>query len=293
MSDHAGSSEHGGYRPMVGFMIVGAQRCGTTALARCLSRHPQIEMSSRKEMHLFDRTDYCTSWTPQQIDAVYRTAFTKDDRALIRGEATPIYLFFPEIARELSRYNPNLKLIVLLRDPVERAISGYYLEKNRGLETKPLWLSLLLEPFRLWRCPDARAPRSFTRLYAYRRRGLYSYQLRNLLRFFHPRQVLIVRTCHLSDHHPAVMRRVFAFLGVNEQVRIGPERLNHADRSGRTHQVVSWSLRLLYMAEFARMRTLIRRNPDLNDTDARSSISGSSAQATTRTNQPSEARHLR
>ena len=104
---------------------------------------------------------------------------TRRDDGTLRG-ATPIYLFLPAVAGELKRYNPGLKLIVLLRDPVERAISHFYMEKNRDKEHLPLWLALLAEPFRLRRREDASHVDSHLRRHAYRRRGLYSLQLRNL-----------------------------------------------------------------------------------------------------------------
>ena len=253
----------GGYRPMLGFMIAGAQRCGTSALAQFLSRHPEVAMASPKEAHLFDRPDYSSDWTPECIDARYRRAFEEGGAARIRGEATPVYLFFPEIARELKRYNPGLKVIVILRDPVERAISSYYFQKHRGLERRPLWLALLLEPLRVRRSHNPRASRSLTRVCTYRRRGLYSRQLRNLLRHFGREQVLILRTRDLAERHDTVLRRVFAFLGVGEEARIAPEIVNRADRGGRTHRAVSFLLRLSYLAEFARMRALARFHPDL------------------------------
>ena len=256
-------SESEAYRPLLDFMIVGAQRCGTSALAQFLSRHPDIAMSSPKEVHLFDEPGYSTDWTQEEIDARYRRAFNGDGGARVRGEATPIYLFFPEIAGELKRYNPGLKVIVILRDPVERAISGYYLEKNRGREPRPLWLALLLEPLRVRRAHHPRAAGSLTRVCTYRLRGLYSRQLRNLFRHFDREQVLILRTRDLERHHDAALRRAFAFLGVDEAVRIEPERANHADRGGRRHRVVSWLLRLSYLAEFARMRALARSHPEL------------------------------
>ena len=119
------------YRPRLGFMIVGAQKCGTTALARFLSRHPEIGMADPKEAHLFDAPDYSGGWSPKEIDARYRPSFEHCPAATVRGEATPIYMLLPEVARELHRYNPELKLIVLLRDPVERAISHYYMERGQ------------------------------------------------------------------------------------------------------------------------------------------------------------------
>ena len=167
------------------------------------------------------------------------------------------------LARELARYHPGLKLIVLLRDPAERAISSYYYQKNRGRERRPLWLALLLEPLRLRRPHDPRAFGSITRVCAYRRRGLYSRQLRNLYRHFDREQVLVLRTRDLEERHDAALRRVFTFLGVDEAVRIEPERANQADRGGRRHRLVSWLLRLTYLPEFARMRALARSCPDL------------------------------
>ncbi len=266
-------TEPGDGRPLLGFMIIGAQRCGTTALSRFLSRHSEIGMSNPKEVHLFDRSYYSPDWTVEQIDTRYRHCFEERAGVRICGEATPIYLFFPEIARELKRYNPELKLIVLLRDPVERAISSYYLEKNRGREPRPLWRALLMEPLRMRRCRDPLAFGSLTRVCSYRRRGLYSLQLRNLYRSFDREQVLIVRTRDLSERHDATLRRIFAFLGVSEEVRIAPEIAGHADRGGRTHRVVSWLLRLSYLPEFVRLRAMARSNPGLAEGEGQPPVS--------------------
>ena len=245
------------YQPRLGFMIVGAQKCGTTALAHFLSQHPEIGMASPKEVHLFDAPSYSADWTSEQIDKRYRSRFAHCTGARILGEATPSYMFVPEIVRDLQRYNPDLKVIVLLRDPVERAISHYYMEKGRGRERRPLWLALLREPFRLRRCRNRRVQGSVTLRCSYRSRGLYSLQLRNLYRFFDRTRVLIIRTRDLQQHHDSVLRRVFEFLGVSEHVRIAPEIVFKGERGGETHRAVSWLLRLTYLAEFARLRALL------------------------------------
>lgn len=238
-------------------MVVGVQKGGTKALYQFLRQHPEIGMSSRKEVHLFDAPDYSPDWTPEQIDERYRPFFEHCSDARIRGEATPIYLFFPEIARELARYNPELKLIVLLRDPVERAISHYYMEWNRDWERRPLWQALLLEPFRLRRCEDPRAHRSAKRVGSYRARGLYSLQLRNLYRFFDRDRALVLRSRDLRDDHDDTLRRVFAFLDVSEEITIPPGAYNEGERGGRRHRFVSWLLRLSYLRDRARMRALL------------------------------------
>ena len=245
------------YRPKLGFMIVGAQKCGTTALAHFLSRHPEIGMASPKEVHLFDSPDYSTAWTAREIDERYRPWFSHCAGEAIRGEATPIYMFLPGIAPELERYNPDLKLIVLLHDPVERAISHYYMEKGRNQEHCALWLALLSEPLRLRRCRNPLAHGSAMRLWSYRRRGLYSVQLRNLFRYFERDRVLVVRTRDLLQRHDTVLARVFAFLDVSEHVRIEPEILFRGGRGGRKHRVVSSLLGLSYQAERARSNALL------------------------------------
>ena len=126
---------------------------------------------------------------------------------------------------------------------------------------------------RIRRCRDPLAFGSLTRVCSYRRRGLYSLQLRNLYRSFDREQVLLVRSRDLSRHHDAVLRRVFAFLGVSEEVQISPEFVNSAERAGRTHRVVSWLLWLSYLPEFFRMRTMVRSNPDPAEGEGRPSVS--------------------
>ena len=241
--------------PLVDFVIVGAQKCGTTALGLFLARHPEIGMSSQKEVHLFDQPDYAPGTTAAEIDARYRRYFAHVDDARIRGEATPIYMYLPGVATELKRYNPDLKLIVLLRDPVERALSAYYMQTARARETKPLWLALLLESWRLRRDRDVRGSRSPTREHGYRSRGLYSLQLRELYRHFDRDRILIVRCDDLRDDHDATLQRVLAFLGVSTAVRIPPE-IVFRGQDRRPHRLCRALLKLSYAAEFRRQRLL-------------------------------------
>lgn len=244
--------------PLLRFAIVGAQKCGTTALSRFLAAHPEIGMCPG-EMHVFDAPEYSPCWTPAQIDQRYRDALgTAGGGAPVRGERTPVYMFMPEVAAQLARYNPRLKLIVLLRDPVQRAISGYYMEKNRGGEDKPLWLALLLEPLRCRLDKDRRLRTSAHRHHAYRRRGLYSKQLANLHRYFPASQVLIVQNAELRRHHDRTLRRVFGFLGVADDVRVPSETVFASAEGQKKHRVVRLLLRASYCVERLRLAAILR-----------------------------------
>ena len=242
-------------RRAVDFMIVGTQKSGTTALSHFLSQHPEIAMAPR-EGHVFDSPDYSRDWTPEEIDSRYSRRFERASGETVCGESTPNYLFLPDIPVELRRYNPDLKVIALLRDPVERALSHYTMERSRGKEHRPLWLALLAEPLRLRRCPDPRGLESAARRHSYRSRGLYSVQLRNVFRAFSRDQVLVVESDDLLQRHDEVLEKVFAFLGVSVSVRVPHEIVFKGEDIGGKHVLVRSLLRISYLAESRRLRAL-------------------------------------
>ena len=244
------------YRPMVDFVIAGAQKCGTTALAHFLSQHPDIAMA-KLEGHVFDAPDYSPDWTPAEIDQHYRSRFGPGDGESLRGESTPVYLFLPEVPGELARYNPDLKVVAALRDPVDRAVSHYVMERARGKERLPLWLALLAEPFRLRRCRDPRGRESAVRRHSYRSRGLYSRQLRNLYEVFPRGRVLVLRTEDLLADHDAMLERTFAFLGVRDDVRVPPEIVFAGERNTRRHRILRALLRVSLLLESVRLRHVL------------------------------------
>ena len=107
------------------FLILGAQRCGTSSLHHWLSQHPDIWLPDEKELHFFDLNWHAgPSW--------YRGMFTDDGRVV--GEATPIYLFYPNVDDWVHEVAPDCKFIVLLRDPVDRAYSHYHHALRTGVE---------------------------------------------------------------------------------------------------------------------------------------------------------------
>jgi hypothetical protein len=198
-------------------------------------------MATSKEVHLFDAADFNSEWTASQLNQRYSSHFVGlEDRRLL-GEATPIYLFWPEIIPQLSVYNSELKLIVLLRDPVERAISHYKMEFARGNESCPLWLALLLEPWRL-ALDQSRAPLAARRCHSYISRGHYSNQLMNLRRHFPDRQILLIENAALVHKHRQTLLQVYEFLCIEAGELPVQEEIFAGNYVKNNHKVARWLL---------------------------------------------------
>src|SRR5947209_2592633 len=115
-------------RGMPGFLIIGAQRCGTTSLYDDLVKHPSIATASQKEIHFFDLNfQKGIDWYQAQFPGLGQKGF-------ITGEASPYYIFHPLAPKRILAAAPEIKLIVMLRNPVNRAYSHYQHEIKIGAE---------------------------------------------------------------------------------------------------------------------------------------------------------------
>src|SRR5215216_7751234 len=125
-------------RPLPDFLVLGAQKAGTTALYAYLRRHPQIAGPSWKEVSFFDR-HYARgeSWYRGNFPSRPATwlARRRAGAEPIVGEASPGYLFHPHAPQRVATLLPNVRLIALLRDPVDRALSHYHHELALGRES--------------------------------------------------------------------------------------------------------------------------------------------------------------
>ena len=122
-------SERAGRPPLPNFVIVGAMRSGSTSLYKYLQVHPQVWMP-RKEIHFFDRRwDNGLDW--------YRERFDGWSGQPAVGEATPTYLAETEALDRMAATIPDAKLVAILRDPVDRAYSHYWMEHVRGRDDRP------------------------------------------------------------------------------------------------------------------------------------------------------------
>jgi len=204
----------------IDFVVAGVQKAGTSALDAYLRAHPAICMANQKEAHFFDRARYF--WLIPNYFA-YHAHFSAEETHQLFGEATPIYAYWDASIQRIWKYNPQMKIIVVLRNPVERAYSHWNMERQRGYETLPFLEAIENEARR---CKED-LPRQH-RIYSYLDRGWYSEQIRRIWRFFPQEQTMFIKYETLLSSPNEVMGEVWKFLGL---LPIGVEKkIVHARR---------------------------------------------------------------
>ena len=121
----------------VDFFIVGAPKAGTTSLYHYLNEHPQVEMSSQKEPDYFsDKAIHKQGmyYGKNRVNTLdkYESLFVQKE-SVVYGEGSVSYLFYDNVAEDIKKYNPNAKIIIMLRNPIERAFSHYLMDYRLGL----------------------------------------------------------------------------------------------------------------------------------------------------------------
>lgn len=210
----------------IDFMIAGVQKGGTTSLDAYLRQHPGIAMAKKKEVHFFDKRP------PTGIAAldywIYHRQFdfARQREGAKLGEATPILTWWTGSMERLWAYNPDIKVIMLLRDPVERAWSHFRMDRRLAREGETFSNAIRTERERARRAlPRQDRERSQVS------RGFYAHQVRNLKRLFPDEQLLFLRSEDLSASAQPVLDKVTDFLGVDRFAFTEEPRHNSATDS--------------------------------------------------------------
>ena len=199
---------------MPDFIIIGAQRCGTTSLYKYLTKHPSVARGLLKEVHFFDlHFRKGIPWYRSQFPSLFHK------RAFIAGEASPYYIFHPHAPRRIFETIPQAKLIALLRNPVDRALSHYYHEVANGVEPLSFEDAIDREGERLdgemEKLLEDEDYQSFNhRHFSYLLRGIYVDQLKVWMDLFSKEQLLILRSEDMLSDPSATTKRVSDFLGL-------------------------------------------------------------------------------
>jgi hypothetical protein len=241
-------------RALPDFLIVGAQKSGTTSLHRWLEAHPAVRGGTLKEVHFFD------GGLDPAVDTFALGANWYRAHFPLRGElapgqkvfeASPSYLFHPLAPARIAALLPETRLVAILRNPTDRAISHYFhnVRPNRGgLEPLPVAEAMAAEEARLapalargdWKDPDLRA-------FSYKARGRYLEQLERYRARFPADRLLVLRAEDLFEDPAGLMRRLYAFLGL-EMPRGGDFRPVHV---GGNREAVDPGVRAELDAYFA------------------------------------------
>lgn len=199
-----------GFRPLPDFLIIGAQRSGTTSLYRWLTGRPDVAPSWKKEVHFFDNNyDRGLNW--------YRAHFPLRRAGTISGESTPYLLLHPLAPARAAHDLPDTRFIALLRDPVERAISNHWLRRQWGVARDETFEEALdLEPERMARETERvlRGEVSLEHMaHSYMARGEYAPQLRRWFEAVGRDRVLVLESERLS-RDPRAAAVVLDWLGL-------------------------------------------------------------------------------
>jgi len=201
---------------MIDFIIIGTQRGGTTSLYNYLGQHKDVTPAVTKEIHFFDDNyDRGLDWYYEQFPSISKNL--GKEKIPITGESTPYYQFHPLVPERVFKTLPKVKLIVLLRNPVDRAYSHYNHAKRVGNETLSFEDAIQAEGKRLEgekeKLLEGKQSLTYQRL-SFLSRGMYVNQLKLWRQFFQKEQFLILKTEDFFDSPRTILERVFDFLGL-------------------------------------------------------------------------------
>ena len=211
-------------RLMPDFLIIGGQRCGTSSLYYYLTDHPYIAPAYTKELHFFD-ANYKKGlhWYRAQFPTAMEKSFTEHihKHAFITGEASPSYLFHPHAPKRISKLIPGAKLIVLLRNPIDRAYSQHWLnvKTKKDFEMLSFKEALDREQERIAgerekMLVDENYDSPTYRPFSYLARGIYVDQLKYWMNYYPRDQFLIIRSEDLYSKPGETVKQTLEFLGI-------------------------------------------------------------------------------
>ena len=204
------------------FIIFGVSRSGTRSLNKYLNQHPSIRMASRPEVHFFNKSDnfyqginWYQSFFPTKV---YRDLFESRTKSKLQcGDATPDYMYNPNSPERIKKYLPDVKLIAVLRNPIDRAYSHYHYMVRTKRENLSFSDAIKTENNRI---KDDLLMHNYDgdnyRRYSYLRRGIYVNQLKNWYNIFPKQRILIIKSEDLvnEDSIQKTLDNVFTFLNV-------------------------------------------------------------------------------
>ena len=193
------------------FLVIGAAKCGTSSLFNYLKSHTQILLPHKKEINFFGtKFKYGIDWYLAHFPSI------SDRPDFITGEATPNYIRFPKVAQQIKAHFPQIKLIILLRNPIDRALSWHHHKLNSGLAKGTFADAVAQEMKQLENFSEEDIARTVYHNPDNILGSLYVYKLKIWMEVFEREQFCLIRSEDLYSNPGAVMTRVFTFLGLKD-----------------------------------------------------------------------------
>ncbi|PZD73548.1 hypothetical protein C1752_02145 [Acaryochloris thomasi RCC1774] len=242
-------------KPMVGFVIAGTQKGGTTALDSFLRQHPAVCMPANvKETHFFYEDQHFEGLNHLFGPAYshYHKYFVPSPQTKIVGEASPSYMWYEKAPERMYKYNPALKVILILRNPVERAFSHWNMATMRESES--------FDFFEAIRTERERARPKQNRTISYIERGFYVAQIRRIQRFFPDSQIKIFLSEDLRLSHQETLQKIYEFLEISP-ASVPPQKIVHERTYAKkiSEESVSY-LRKIFEPEIKHLELIIDRD---------------------------------
>ena len=238
-------------------VILGAQKSGTSSLHNYLVQQPGVIEPLRKEVHYFDVNF-------GRGEAWYRAHFGRRGEPGLNIDSSPYYLFHPAVPRRMHVLLPDAKLIVLLRDPVRRAYSHYWHERDKGREKLEFEAAIAAEAGRLGdahkRLADGTLERSFAHQhFSYVARGRYAEQLEAWFDVYPRERILILKFEDLAKEPLATLNTTLGFLGLPPAAAVDLEARN-TRRYPPMAEAVAAQLRDCFAPHNRRLEALLGRS---------------------------------
>lgn len=233
----------GPLRTLPDYIIIGAQKAGTTTVYDNLVKHPAIEPCDIKEVHFFDKNwDKGLNWYRAHFPFQSQMSNSEIGGKRITGEGSPYYLFHPLVPQRIKDSVPNAKLIVVLRNPVERAYSHFQHEVRKGREPLSFAEALAAESDRL-KGEEEKIINNPTyqgynhQHFSYAARGMYAKQLQRWFKVFPKEQFLILTNEDLARNFHSTLKTLHDFLEVENVQLEDPKRSNVGNYSKMDNDV--------------------------------------------------------
>jgi len=191
----------------VDFLVIGVQKSGTSALDFYLRNHSEIGMGNKKELHFFDTDSYFRN---SKVDySIYHNQFTFNQENKIYGEITPSYIYWKNSIKRIKEYNPNIKIITLLRNPIERAYSHWNMSIKKKNENEDFITCIKKQIIEINenRCIQ-NLPNSYVD------RGLYLKQIKEVMHHFSSDQLMFIKYEDFLSNQEKTLKKVFSFLNI-------------------------------------------------------------------------------